>query len=222
MSVVSLIRSKPTPPLSSMKFDSMFFVSTDWWIHHWAAARQMWDVHLMRSGRSFRPSQPQTTPQIPHRDAPRVTRTRNETCRAQAWPQLSLRMGQTICFYSHSCLQLKVSEASLKPYYPQTLCPPGNIQLKGLCTLKNKYDLTFCQSRLHTASNFRMLKKIRIRFDFLIRSMHFDRKGWEYEKTEKRMRKFWTQCAKALIVYHILMLPQKFMRNVVLCHKSIY
>ncbi len=36
-------------------------------------------------------------------------------------------------------------------------------------TLKNKYDLTLCQSRLHTASeNFVRHKKIRIRFDFCV------------------------------------------------------
>ncbi len=47
--------------------------------------------------------------------------------------------------------------------------------------VKNKYDLTLCQSCLHTASEtFVHHKQIRIRFDFLrfrIRSMHLDRKG---------------------------------------------
>ncbi len=53
-------------------------------------------------------------------------------------------------------------------------------------TLKNKYDLTLCPSRLHTASEtFVCHKKIRIRFDFLrfrIRNKHFDRKGWRIRK----------------------------------------
>ncbi len=171
MSVVSLrchqnqFNFSSTPPLSSMKFDSMFFAPTDWWIHHWAAARQTWDVHLMRPGRSFRPSQPQTVPQSPHRDAPRVTRTRNETCRAQAWPQLSLRMGQTVGFYSHSCLQLKVSEATGSDATNQS-------------KVIDRKPITGTNSVLLGTSSLR--------------------------------------------VYNILMLPQKLMRNVVLCHKSIY
>ncbi len=53
--------------------------------------------------------------------------------------------------------------------------------------LKNKYDLTLCQSHLHTAwETFVCHKIIPIRFEFLrfcIRSMHFDRKGWQ--KNEK-------------------------------------
>ncbi len=53
------------------------------------------------------------------------------------------------------------------------------------------------QSHLHTDSEtFVRHKKIRIRFDFLcfrIRSMHLDRKGWGYEKTEKRTWKFRTR-----------------------------
>ncbi len=57
-------------------------------------------------------------------------------------------------------------------------------------TLKNKYDLTLCQSRLHIASEtFVGHKKIRIRFDFLrfcIRNKHFDRKGWRIRKNNNK------------------------------------
>ncbi len=56
-------------------------------------------------------------------------------------------------------------------------------RVQHFCTLKNRYDLTSCQSRLH--ETFVLHKKIRIRFDFLrfrIRSMHFDRKGWRIRK----------------------------------------
>ncbi len=74
-------------------------------------------------------------------------------------------------------------------------------------TLKNKYDLTLCQSRLHTASETfvrHKKNKNRIRFGFLrfcIRSMHFDRKGWRIpKKPEKHMWTFRTRCAMALNV----------------------
>ncbi len=54
---------------------------------------------------------------------------------------------------------------------------------------KNKYDLTLCQSGLHTASEtFVCHKKIRISLDFLrfrIRSMHLDRKGWGKRKNAR-------------------------------------
>ncbi len=56
-------------------------------------------------------------------------------------------------------------------------------------TLKNKYNLMLCQSRLHTASEtFVCHKKIRIKLDFLrfrIRSKHFERKGWWIRKKKK-------------------------------------
>ncbi len=70
--------------------------------------------------------------------------------------------------------------------------------VRNICMLKNKYDFTLCQSRLHTASETvikKKKKKSQIRFDFLcfhIHSMHFDRKGWGIQK---HMRKFRTQCA---------------------------
>ncbi len=61
--------------------------------------------------------------------------------------------------------------------------------VRNFRTLKNKYDLTLCQSRLHTASEtFVRQKKIRITFDFLrfrIRCMHFDRKEWGIRKNGK-------------------------------------
>ncbi len=74
--------------------------------------------------------------------------------------------------------------------HPMMLC--ANYGSKGHCTeskifvrifhMLNKYVLTLCQLRLHTASEtFGRHKKIRIRFDFLrfrIRNKHFDRKGW--------------------------------------------
>ncbi len=69
--------------------------------------------------------------------------------------------------------------------------------------LKNKYDLTLCQSRLHTASEtFVRQTKIRISFDFLrfhnIACILIGRDG-EYEnKTEKRMLKFHNSCAMTL------------------------
>ncbi len=62
----------------------------------------------------------------------------------------------------------------------------SEIFIRNFRTLKNKYDLTLCQSRLHTA--FRPSKKNRIRFDFLrfrIRCMHFDRNGWRIWKNRK-------------------------------------
>ncbi len=75
-------------------------------------------------------------------------------------------------------------------------------RVRNFRTLKIKYDLTLCQSRLHTASETLVRqKKIRIRFDFLrfrIRNMHFGRKGWGIRK--KRTRKFRTQCAMTFSV----------------------
>ncbi len=68
-------------------------------------------------------------------------------------------------------------------------------------TLKNKYDLTLCQSRLHTASETFVIKKIRISFDFLrfrIRSMHFDRKGWQIRKNGKTHAKISDSVCKDL------------------------
>ncbi len=63
----------------------------------------------------------------------------------------------------------------------RSLHTESEIFVQNLCTLKNKYNLTLCQSRLHTAcETFVRYKKIRIRFvllHFYIRSMHFDRKG---------------------------------------------
>ncbi len=63
----------------------------------------------------------------------------------------------------------------------RSLHTQSEILVLNFRTLKNKYDLTLCQSRLHTASEtFISHKKIWIRFDFLrfrIRSKHFDRKG---------------------------------------------
>ncbi len=64
-------------------------------------------------------------------------------------------------------------------------------------SVQNKYELTLCQSRFHTASEtFVHHKTIRIGFNFLhfcIHSKHFDRKGWRIRKN--RIWKFRTQCA---------------------------
>ncbi len=54
----------------------------------------------------------------------------------------------------------------------------SEIRVRNFCILKNKYDLTLCQSRLHTASetfncNF---------LCFRILSKHFDGKGWRIWK----------------------------------------
>ncbi len=69
--------------------------------------------------------------------------------------------------------------------------------------LKNKYDLTLCQSRLHTASEtFVRQKKIgsgSIFCVFASVACILIGKDEEYEKKmEKRMRKFQTQCAMTL------------------------
>ncbi len=77
---------------------------------------------------------------------------------------------------------------------------------KGLCTehtLKNKYDLTLCQSRLHTASEtFVHQKKFgsgSIFCVFASVACILIGKDGEYEKKrKKRMRKFRTQCEMAL------------------------
>ncbi len=62
-------------------------------------------------------------------------------------------------------------------------------------TLKNKYDLTLCKSRLHIdLENFVHHKKIQTRLDFLrfrIRSKHFDRKWWWIQKKKKTYKNFW-------------------------------
>ncbi len=54
--------------------------------------------------------------------------------------------------------------------------------VRNFCTLKNKHNLTLCQSRLHTASEtFVRHKQIWIRFEFLrfcIYRKHFERKVW--------------------------------------------
>ncbi len=67
--------------------------------------------------------------------------------------------------------------------------------------LKNKYDLMFCQSRLHTTSEiFVRHKKFgsgSIFCVFASVACILIGKDGEYEKMEKRMRKFWTQCAMA-------------------------
>ncbi len=64
---------------------------------------------------------------------------------------------------------------------------------RNVCTLKNKYDLTFCQSRLHTASEmFVHHKKIWIGFDFCvfrIRGKHFERCFDSSEPPYKQMPK---------------------------------
>ncbi len=57
----------------------------------------------------------------------------------------------------------------------------SEILVGNFCILKNKYDLTLCQSRLHTASetfncNF---------LCFRILSKHFDGKGWRIWKRKK-------------------------------------
>ncbi len=71
----------------------------------------------------------------------------------------------------------------------------------NFCTLKIKYNLMLCQSRLHTASEtFFRSKKIGTRFDFLcfrIRSILI-RKDDEYENTQKRVWNFRTHCARTL------------------------
>ncbi len=68
-------------------------------------------------------------------------------------------------------------------------------------TLKNKYNLTLCQSRLHTASEtFICQKKFgsgSIFCVFASVACILIGKDEEYEKTEKRMRQFRTQCAMA-------------------------
>ncbi len=60
---------------------------------------------------------------------------------------------------------------------------------RNLCMLKNKYDLTSCQSHLHTASEtFIRHTFFWIRLDFRcfpIRSIYFDRKGWRIRKNGK-------------------------------------
>ncbi len=62
-------------------------------------------------------------------------------------------------------------------------------------SLKTKYDLTLCQSRLHTASETSKKYSDQV-FDFLHFRMHFDRKEWGIRKNwKKSMRKFQTRCA---------------------------
>lgn len=49
---------------------------------------------------------------------------------------------------------------------------------RNFCTLKNKYDLTLCQSHLHTASKIFVCHKKKFRYIFSIfhiRSKHFER-----------------------------------------------
>ncbi len=76
-------------------------------------------------------------------------------------------------------------------------------------TLKNKYDLTLCQSSLHTASETFVLQFFfgsgSIFCIFASVACILIGKDEEYEKTEKRMRKFQTQCAMAFTLKQPLM-----------------
>ncbi len=66
--------------------------------------------------------------------------------------------------------------------------------VRHFCMLKNKYDFTLCQSRLHTASE--TSQKNQIRFDFLcfrIR-IYLNRKGWRIRKTPCAMALTLTKC----------------------------
>ncbi len=52
----------------------------------------------------------------------------------------------------------------------------SKILIRNVCTLKSKYDLTLCQSRLHTASEtFICHKKNIVSGVFHIRSKHYER-----------------------------------------------
>ncbi len=88
-----------------------------------------------------------------------------------------------------------------KYFYKHPLHTESEILIWNFRTLKNKYDLTLCQSRLHTASEtFVRQKKIgsgSIFCVFASVACILIGKDEEYEKTEKRMRKFRTQCAMA-------------------------
>ncbi len=68
----------------------------------------------------------------------------------------------------------------------------------------------------HRLRNFRLSKKIRIRFDFLRFHILIGRDG-DYEKPENRMRRFPTQCAIALTlldeVIHSLLLQKWYPTN---------
>ncbi len=65
---------------------------------------------------------------------------------------------------------------------------------------KYKYDLTLCQSHLHTASKtFKKFRSYYIFCIFFIRSMHFDRKGWGIRKNGKTYGKIRTHRAMTFI-----------------------
>ncbi len=76
-------------------------------------------------------------------------------------------MGRPIRFQLRSLLHRSVRMVALKIKYIKKFI------------LKNKYDLTLCQSRLHTASETQRLR---------IRSKHFDRKEWQiWKKNNEKM-----------------------------------
>ncbi len=74
--------------------------------------------------------------------------------------------------------------------------------VQNFCTLKNKYDLTLCQSRLHTASEtfvrHKKIGSVSIFCVFASIACILIGKDEEYEKTEKRTWKFRTRCAMTL------------------------
>ncbi len=79
------------------------------------------------------------------------------------------------------------------------------------CTLKNKYDLTLCQSHLHTASEtFVHHKKIQIRLNLLrfrIRNKHFHRERKTNTETPRKncIWEFRTRCARTFtLLLHVI------------------
>ncbi len=90
--------------------------------------------------------------------------------------------------------------------------------VRNFCTLKNKYDLTLCQSRLHTASEiFVRHKQIRIGFDFFplfasvasILRGFFDSSEPPYKRTPKS-RMVWSSSTSSRSTKHCRSLHTEF------------
>ncbi len=109
-----------------------------------------------------------------------------------------------ICFHTYQPITVCIFSKHADVIHSNEVNPALKVSahwVRNFRTLKNKYDLMLCQSRLHTASEtFVRQKKFgsgSIFCVFASVACILDRKGWRIRKTEKRMRKFRTPCAMA-------------------------
>ncbi len=111
--------------------------------------------------------------------------------------------------YEENLCHLKGSINLMHKTHSRSLHTESEIFIWNFRTLKNKYDLTLCQSRLHTASETFVHQKQfgsgSIFCVFASVACILIGKDGEYEKTEKRMRNsVWTQCAMTFTLKMLL------------------